>query len=136
MLALGLGLLAAALARAATPVIDTAGGPASLTTTATATTQTASTPAAVLITTSEPLPSALKKRSFTAGALFPTGVFAGFWSGAGPSATGVQPQPRVTDPVGGALFPLNLTSPMTIPEVGARTHPLCVRSTHTLMCAR
>jgi hypothetical protein len=136
MLAHGLVLLAAALARAATPIIDTAGGPASLTTSATATTHTASTPAAVRITMSEPLPSALKQRAFTAGALFPTGVFAAFWSGAGPSATGVQPQPRVTDPVGGALFPLNLTSPTTIPEVRARAPLLCVRSTHTLMCAR
>jgi sphingomyelin phosphodiesterase len=67
---------------------------------------------------SETLPPYLKRpATFTPKPFFPMEPFKEFYDGFGPSQMLVQPQPKVTDPLNGYVYPLNLTNPATIPEV-------------------
>ncbi|KAJ7473924.1 Metallo-dependent phosphatase-like protein [Mycena galericulata] len=56
---------------------------------------------------------ALGPSNFTAPGAFPTSVFASYYNN--PTQTSSQIQPVVSDPVTGVVYPLNLTSPDTIP---------------------
>ncbi|EPE05725.1 ser thr protein phosphatase family protein [Ophiostoma piceae UAMH 11346] len=51
--------------------------------------------------------------SFAVPVTFPTAVFSSYYVKPGPS---VEPQPVVRDPVSGKVYPLNLTSPYSIPN--------------------
>ncbi|KAG9308172.1 sphingomyelin phosphodiesterase [Chiua virens] len=52
--------------------------------------------------------------AYTAPGEFPTSVYASYWNN--PTATSVQPQPVITDPVTGIIFPANLTDPANFPK--------------------
>ncbi|KAH0828939.1 sphingomyelin phosphodiesterase [Lanmaoa asiatica] len=52
--------------------------------------------------------------AYTAPGAFPTSAYASYWNN--PTATSVQPQPVISDPVTGTIFPANLTDPANFPK--------------------
>ncbi|EJU01820.1 Ser/Thr protein phosphatase family protein [Dacryopinax primogenitus] len=54
--------------------------------------------------------------AFTGKPNFPANLFAEYWPGYEPTQTKSQVQPKVTDPVSGVVYPLELTDANTIPD--------------------
>ncbi|KZT61483.1 putative sphingomyelin phosphodiesterase [Calocera cornea HHB12733] len=54
--------------------------------------------------------------AYTGAANFPQALFAQYWPGFEPSQTTAQVQPKITDPISGVVYPLELTDPNTIPD--------------------
>ncbi|EJU01822.1 hypothetical protein DACRYDRAFT_107555 [Dacryopinax primogenitus] len=54
--------------------------------------------------------------AYTGQPYFPSYLFAEYWPGFEPTQITVQPQPKITDPISGVVYPLELTDPATIPD--------------------
>lgn len=50
-------------------------------------------------------------------AMLQTGLFSSYYPGFEPTQTTAQPMPVISDPVSHVIYPLNLTSPYTVPGV-------------------
>lgn len=69
------------------------------------------------------LAGSISPSTFTAPGVFPTSVFTKYYNN--PTATSVQVQPVVSDPVTHEVYPLDLTNPDTIPQQNSvDPHPL------------
>ena len=83
----------------------------------TASPSSASSASSTRSTYSAPRPSGFTQAlAFTAPPLFPSLAYGGaFYSGYEATQTSVEPQPKISDAVKSAYFPLNLTAPSSIP---------------------
>ncbi|EJU01821.1 Ser/Thr protein phosphatase family protein [Dacryopinax primogenitus] len=81
--------------------------------------------AATALAQTPALPPYLQTASaaFTGQPYFPSSLFAEYWPGFEPTQTSVQPQPKITDPVSGTIYPMELTDPDTIPDANPYVIP-------------